>query len=145
MALPDFTRSLPMLLYQALDAVMPRFRRIFNRFGITEQQWRVLRVLHDEPVATVGSLAAHTLIPAPSLVGVIDRLEKADLVARRRRSSDRRVVEIVATEQGKALQRTLMPLVTEAYAGLLKSLPPREWTRLIENLERVAELREDDR
>lgn len=145
MALPDFTRSLPMLLYQALDAVMPRFRRIFNRFGITEQQWRVLRVLLDEPVSTVGSLAAHTLIPAPSLVGVIDRLEKAGLVARRRRASDRRVVEIVATDQGQDLQKTLMPLVTEAYAGVLKALPPREWARLIESLERVAELGEDCR
>jgi DNA-binding MarR family transcriptional regulator len=41
----EFSRSLPMLLYRTLDAVMPRFRRIFNEFGLTEQQWRVLRVL----------------------------------------------------------------------------------------------------
>lgn len=140
MALTDFTRSLPMLLYQALDAVMPRFRRIFNGVGITEQQWRVLRVLIDEPASTVSGLAAHTLIPAPSLVGVIDRLEAAGLVFRQRRPADRRVVEVVATEQGRQLQETLMPLVTETYAAILKSMPPREWARLIESLERVADM-----
>jgi DNA-binding MarR family transcriptional regulator len=54
MAIDQFTRSLPMMLYRTLDTVMPRFRSIFNEFGLTEQQWRVLRVLwetdHDHGV-----------------------------------------------------------------------------------------------
>ena len=139
MALNDFALSLPMLLYRALDAVMPPFRRIFNAYGITEQQWRVLRVLVEEPEAAMTQLSTWTLIPAPSLVGVVDRLESAGLVARRRAARDRRVVRIVATASGRSLQRELMPLVAEAYAALLKGLPPREWARLIASLERIAE------
>jgi DNA-binding MarR family transcriptional regulator len=90
MAIDQFSRSLPMMLYRTLDTVMPRFRRIFSDFGITEQQWRVLRVLWEHDAVTINRLAELTLIPAPSLVGVVDRLERNELVIRQRSQADRR-------------------------------------------------------
>ena len=57
-----------MRLYRALDAVMPAFRQVFSEFGLTEQQWRVLRVLWEQGAVPLSSLASATLIPAPSLV-----------------------------------------------------------------------------
>ena len=138
MAIQAFSDSLPMMLYRALDAVMPRFRRIFNQFGITEQQWRVLRVLVDEPRPALRELSGYTLIPAPSLVGVIDRLEKNGLVARERCSGDRRRVLIRATERGGQVQAELAPLVARAYTELMQSLAPREWIRLLESLEKLS-------
>lgn len=138
MALQDFSRSLPMLLYRALDAVMPRFRAIFNAHGITEQQWRVLRVVADEPGIAVSDLAAWTSIAAPSLVGVLDRLERANLVLRQRDTQDRRTVHIELTEAGRRLQQALVPQVAETYSGLMQSLPPREWVQLVASLEQIA-------
>ena len=103
MAIEQFNRSLPMMLYRTLDAVMPRFRKIFNEFGLTEQQWRVLRVLWEQEAVTLNRLADHTLIPAPSLVGVVDRLERDELVTRQRSEVDQRKVNVVLTSQGAAL------------------------------------------
>ena len=77
----EFNRSLPMMLYRALDTIMPRFRKVFHEFGLTETQWRVLRVLWEQERIPVRELSKTTLIPAPSLVGVIDRRD----VQRRRR------------------------------------------------------------
>ena len=99
MATEGFSRSLPMMLYRALDTVMPRFRKIFNEFGLTEQQWRVLRVLWEHQDIAFHALAEFTLIPAPSLVGVVDRLSKSGLVERRRSESDRRNVSIRTTSR----------------------------------------------
>ena len=138
MALRDFTHSLPMLLYRAQDAVMPRFRRIFNESGITEQQWRVLRVLAEGGAQPVRQLAELTVIPAPSLVGVIDRLQKRGLVRRQDCERDRRRVLVGATDEGRALHDRIAPSVTRAYADLLKSLPPRDWIRLVEGLDALA-------
>ena len=90
------------------------------------------------PSSSGGELAGHTLIPAPSLVGVIDRLEKSGLVARRRSSRDRRRVLIHATERGRQLQAELAPLVARAYTELMQSLAPREWIRLLESLEKLS-------
>lgn len=140
MATQEFSQSLPMMLYRALDAVMPRFRRIFNEFGLTEQQWRVLRVLWEHDGIAFRELAEATLIPAPSLVGVVDRLAKHGLVKRRRSDSDRRNVFVRATEAGRDLHRLVRPRVDEAYAELRGSVDAAVWQQLITGLERIGSL-----
>ena len=127
-----------MMLYRALDAVMPRFRRIFNEFGLTEQQWRVLRVLWEHDAIAFRALAEATLIPAPSLVGVVDRLTKQGLVGRQRSETDRRNVFVHATDKGRELHRQVRPKVDEAYAALRASIDADEWQQLINGLERLA-------
>jgi homoprotocatechuate degradation regulator HpaR len=139
MAIRDFTHSLPMLLYRAQDAVMPRFRRIFNEFGITEQQWRVLRVLAEGDDLAVRRLAELTLIAPPSLVGVVDRLQKSGFVHRRNCAVDRRRVLVTATAAGRELNDRIAPKVMAAYARLMQSVPPRDWIRLVEGLELLAD------
>ena len=86
----SFDQSLPMILHRTLDAVMPDYRELFARYNLTEQQWRVLRVLWSSKKVTSVELSNRTLIPAPSLVGVRDRLEKKGLVTRVRSEEDRR-------------------------------------------------------
>jgi homoprotocatechuate degradation regulator HpaR len=143
MAIEQFSHSLPMALYRTLDAVMPRFRKIFNEFGLTEQQWRVLRVLWDLEAVTLNRLAALTLIPAPSLVGIVDRLERAELVTRQRSEADRRKVNVVLTSQGAALEDNIMPLVASAYAELKQSVDPETWDQVLEGLNAIASTRYD--
>ena len=72
----SFEASLPMMLYRVLDAIMPAYRALFAEYGLTEQQWRVLRTLWDNESLSSTDVAARTLIPAASLVGVLDRLER---------------------------------------------------------------------
>lgn len=140
MATQTFSQSLPMMLYRALDAVMPRFRRIFNEFGLTEQQWRVLRVLWEEDDIAFGDLSDLTLIPAPSLVGVVDRLSREGLVGRRRSDADRRQVFVYATEDGRELHGKVRPRVDEAYAELRASINVDDWEQLLGGLEKLASL-----
>ena len=140
MATQEFSRSLPMMLYRALDTVMPRFRKIFNEFGLTEQQWRVLRVLWEHDQIVFNELSSATLIPAPSLVGVIDRLTKNGLVERRRSDSDRRKVSVIATGAGMALESKVRPRVDAAYADLRGAMDSQEWKQLIDGLDRVASI-----
>jgi homoprotocatechuate degradation regulator HpaR len=134
----EFSRSLPMMLYRTLDAVMPRFRQIFSEFGLTEQQWRVLRVLWQHEQIAFRELSDLTLIPAPSLVGVVDRLTKSGLAGRRRSETDRRNVFVHATEQGKALESKVRPRVDEAYDALRASIDDRTWQALIDGLEKIS-------
>lgn len=132
-----FSRSLPMMLYRTLDAVMPRFRSIFGEFGLTEQQWRVLRVLWEVDGIGFSDLAETTCIPAPSLVGVVDRLAKNGLVERRRSDADRRMVFVHATETGQQLEERVRPSVVRAYGELQASIDPADWERLISGMEAI--------
>lgn len=136
----EFESSLPMMLYRAIDTVLPRFRRIFSEHGLTETQWRVLRVLWDTDSRTLKQLAATTLIPAPSLVGVVDRLADHDLVMRVRDEQDRRQVFIRPTKKGKALESLVSPAVQATYRELERSLSPNTWRNLMSGLEQLSQI-----
>lgn len=142
MAIQQFSQSLPMMLYRTLDAVMPRFRRIFKEFGLTEQQWRVLRVLAEQDRIAFHELASITLIPRPSLVGIIDRLRDAGLVERVRCEKDRRIVHVRVTAAGADIQEQVMPLVQQAYFELRLSVDDDVWHQLLDGLGQIASLEE---
>ena len=126
-----FERSLPMLLYHTLDVVMPVFREIFSQFNITEQQWRILRVLWEIKQCSLLELSSKTLIPAPSMVGIIDRLSRDGLVQRIRSESDRRVFFIQVTAKGKGLEAQVTPLVDDAYSALHASVSQQDWRQMV--------------
>jgi homoprotocatechuate degradation regulator HpaR len=134
----DFERSLPMMLYRTLDAVMPNFRRIYAQFDLTEQQWRVVRMLWEQDKQSLQKLSQTTLISSPSLVGVIDRLARDGLVERMRSTGDRRVVNICLTGAGRALEDQVTPRVNEAYAKLEQVLSVEEWRNLYHVLDTLV-------
>jgi homoprotocatechuate degradation regulator HpaR len=131
----DFERSLPMMLYRTLDTIMPGFRRIFAEFGLTEQQWRVLRVLWEQDQLSLLTLSQITLISPPSLVGVVDRLTRDELVTRVRSVTDRRVVNICLTAKGQALEEKVTPQVTKAYADIDDQLDRSQWHDIYQALD----------
>jgi len=129
--------ALPMILNRTLDCVMPPYRALFKRFDITEQQWRVLRVLWSSERESSAELAAKTLIPAPSLVGVIDRLEKKGLVSRFRSVEDRRMVYVTATDAGRRLEKQVSPEVDALHKVVKDVLSPAEWEAMVKTLDKI--------
>ena len=136
----DFTSSLPMLLNRSLDAIMPPYRDLFQEFGVTEQQWRVLRVLWEQKHLTSAQISNLTLLPSPSLVGILDRLERKDLVKRLRSTSDRREINITITNLGRELQSKVMPKVKLIQDQTREKLSPTEWKQInniLKKLDRI--------
>lgn len=125
--MPAFRETLPMLLNITLDGVMPVYRELFARHGLTEQQWRILRVLWAEKSVTTTELSRQTLLPAPSLVGILDRLEKRGLVVRQRSAKDRRKVHVAATAIGLDLHAAVLPALELIHATVIGAIPPAEW------------------
>lgn len=134
----SFENSLPMILNRTQDAIMPRYRELFARYDLTEQQWRVLRVLWASTKVTSAELSARTLLPAPSLVGILDRLEKKELVVRLRSSTDRRVVHVTATPLGKSLEVEVRPFVSEIDTDIRSTVTEDEWNTMQNILEKIA-------
>ena len=136
----DFTLSLPMLLNRSLDAIMPPYRDLFQEFGVTEQQWLVLRVLWEQKHLTSAQISNLTLLPSPSLVGILDRLERKGLVKRLRSTSDRREINITITNLGRELQSKVMPKVKLIQDQTREKLSPTEWKQInniLKKLDRI--------
>src|SRR5438045_8690772 len=79
----EFSRSLPMSLLRAREAVMRQFRPSLRDYGLTEQQWRILRALTSVDTIEVTELAQVAFLLGPSLSRILRDLEARDLIERR--------------------------------------------------------------
>jgi len=104
-----FSRSLPMQLLRAREAVMQRFRPMLHKHGVTEQQWRVIRALVESEATDIGALAELCCILPASLTRIVDTLEHKKLVARRAHPNDQRRVIVEISAAGRRLFQTVAP------------------------------------
>lgn len=122
LSLPPFHLSLPMLLLRGRDAAMLHFRPILTEAGLTEQQWRVLRALHDCPALDISSLAKQCHVLLPSMSGIVQRLEVKALVQRKENSYDQRSSLISLTPAGETILQLLMPRLNLRYQQIQEQL-----------------------
>jgi homoprotocatechuate degradation regulator HpaR len=98
--MPVTRPSLTLTLLQAREAAMSFFRPLLNQHGLTEQQWRVIRILRQHGEMESFRLAELACILKPSMTGVLSRLERDGLVSRSKPPHDQRRVYIDLTELG---------------------------------------------
>ena len=113
-ATPFTHRNLPRLLLQAREAVMVHTRPALREHALSDQQWRVLRVLGEHGTVETGRVAREAFILGPSLTGVLSRMERDGLISRERDANDQRRSVVKATGKGKLLVRKLS-LTIEAH------------------------------
>ncbi|SCK16548.1 homoprotocatechuate degradation operon regulator HpaR [Vogesella sp. LIG4] len=106
---------LPQHLLRAREAVMAYFRPLLNGFGLTEQQWRIMRLLDDRGEMEAGMVADLACILPPSLTGILVRMEKAGLIHRRKDKNDSRRLIVSLSEEGRALTQQISPLSAACY------------------------------
>jgi homoprotocatechuate degradation regulator HpaR len=105
----DFAHSLPMALLSSRELVMGQFRPMLREYGLTEQQWRVLRALVEFVEIEVTELAKRSYILSPSLSRILHNLEERGLVKRHAVRSDQRRARISISEKGRRLFDTIAP------------------------------------
>src|SRR6202790_2252971 len=111
-------RNLPLMMLQAREHVIAHFRPILNAHGITEQQWRIVRLLLD-----TGPLEPHEIgelcrLSSPSLSGVLSRMENIGFVQRKRLADDQRRLLVSLTPRSRALASRMAPLIEAVYARI---------------------------
>lgn len=114
-------RNLPQLLLKARERLMSHFRPIINHFGLTEQQWRILRALDEHGPLEPWALCEMCQILSPSMAGVLARMEDSGLVNRERMPEDQRRVMVRVAPKGDRLLLDMAPLIDEQYQSIEKA------------------------
>ena len=140
MSTPFIHRNLPRLLLQARESVMAHTRSRLREHALSDQQWRVLRVLGEHGVVETGKVAREAFILGPSLTGVLNRMERDGLIRRARDAADQRRTVVAATDKGMQLVATLSETIEAHYAWMEKSLGKQQLAQLYELLDKVIEL-----
>jgi homoprotocatechuate degradation regulator HpaR len=133
-------RNLPRLLLQARESVMAHTRPGLRGVGLSDQQWRVLRVLGEHGTVETGRVAREAFILGPSLTGVLARMERDGLVQRERDPTDQRRTVVQATPKGLKLVDRLSHTIEAHYQWLEKSLGKQKLAQLYELLDELIEL-----
>ena len=143
-ATPFIHRNLPRLLLEAREAVMQHTRPSLREHGLSDQQWRVLRVLGehaDQPAGVeTGRGAREALLLGPSLTGVLGRMERDGLIARERCPQDARRTVVRATRAGLKLVGTLSQTIESHYQWLESQLGSPRLAQLYALLDDVIAL-----
>lgn len=116
--LPLGRRSLPIALLRAREAVMSHFRPILAQRDITEQQWRVIRVLQEVGTLDASEVAERAFILAPSLTRMIRSLEERRFISRHKDIGDGRRVLLTIAPAGEAAIRDILPDSHKIYQDL---------------------------
>jgi homoprotocatechuate degradation regulator HpaR len=111
-------RNLPMLLLRARELMMARFRPLLTAQGLTEQQWRIIRALHENGPLEPRQICALCTISSPSLAGVLARMEDLGHVTKERFEDDQRRVRVSLTAQSEEIVERMKPMLEAEYRAL---------------------------
>src|SRR5436190_7920717 len=126
----DFSRSLPMSLLRAREAVMRQFRPSLRDYGLTEQQWRILRALTAVETIEVTELARVAFLLGPSLSRILRDLEARDLIERRTAETDLRRGVVSISPKGLKLIEAVAPTSEAIYAEITSRYGARKLAEL---------------
>src|SRR5215475_12024676 len=126
----EFSRSLPMSLLRAREAVMRQFRPSLRRYDLTEQQWRILRALSATDAIEVTEMARTAFLLGPSLSRILRDLEARKLIERKTAKTDLRRGVVSISEKGVKLMEVVAPSSEAIYAAITKRYGAKKLTEL---------------
>ena len=97
-------------------------QKMSRQFGLTGPQSIVMRLLFNNGSMSSADLSRMMYVTPSNMTGIIDRLEKKDLVKRVRKQGDRRVTLIVLTDKGKLLSERLPDPIENKFINQLADL-----------------------
>jgi MarR family transcriptional regulator, organic hydroperoxide resistance regulator len=128
-------------MIRTADVVRRHFTRVFEPYGLTTQQYNVLRILRGARPQALPTMeiAARMMEQTPGITRLLDRLDEKGLITRERCAEDRRQVLCTISLPGLELLDELEPLVVEADDAVVARLAPADLEQLIRLLYDVAE------
>ncbi len=123
------------------DRIHRSIQHVMRPYGLTETQYNALRILRGagEKGLRCSEVGERLVSHDPDITRLLNRLERQNLIHRRRDDADRRVVYSVISEAGSAMLRELDPVVENSASAMLGHMPPERLQALIDLLEEARE------
>lgn len=138
--LPPTSRSLPIALIRAREKVMGPVREMLAPIGITEQQWRILRVLSEHGRQDATHLGERTGLLLPSLTRIIQSMVENGFVTRTQDTSDRRRQLLAITPAGQEIIDDNLKQAGRIADSYVRHLGREQYEALLDALEQLESL-----
>ena len=125
-------------LRRIMRAVDLYSRQLMEEYGLTGPQLAALHELARMDSCSPTELARQLQISQATMTGILDRLQKRELIARSRNGDDRRGFQITITHVGQQMLANAPPLLQDRFCQELAGLHDWEQHMLLANLQRIA-------
>lgn len=115
-------------------------RHLSRTTGMTAPQILLLQAIKSQDGSTLGELAHEVSLSQATVSAILDRLEKRDLIYRKRSTVDKRVVHACLTEAGAAVLKDAPIPLQDQFARQFEQLQDWEQTMILGSLQRVAHM-----
>ena len=136
--LPKTSQSLPIALIRARESIMAPIRDMLADCDLTEQQWRVLRVLDEFGPQDAKQLAERACLLPPSLTRITRNMCARGLMRQDQDGQDRRRQKLAITANGRQIIARNRPRALEIVDDYKKRLGEKDYTTLLDLLGRIA-------
>jgi DNA-binding MarR family transcriptional regulator len=124
-------------LMQAGEHYTKELNKIYN---VSAAQINCLLALYENGPLPPSQIGKHIMVNSSTVTGIIDRLEKKDLVKRLRISQDRRVITVQLTKNGRILAENAPPPIQRKIIDGLNKLSESEMDQIALTLKRLTDL-----
>jgi len=133
----DPDRKLGFLINDLARLLRRNFDRRLQSLGLTQAQWRAVAHLSRNEGLTQISLAEILEVQAITLTRLIDRMESAGWVERRKHPSDRRAVQLYLTAKCQPILAQMQDRASETMADALTGIGTASEQQVVETLQRI--------
>jgi DNA-binding MarR family transcriptional regulator len=130
-------QSLGYLMKKVLSSILLEADRRLSRFDLTYVQWLPLYKLAQDQDITMACLARELQIDPAAMSRSLDRIETKGLIHRKRSVTDRRVVHLELTPEGREIAEGVTGVLADVLNDHLQGFEHKEWSLLITFLQRV--------
>ena len=110
-------------LYTASRLVTQAYTPMLSALGITYPQYLVLMVLWERDCQPVNDIAHRLMLETNTVTPLLQRMEKLELVQRRRGEQDKRQQIVTLTDKGRLLEQQAFGLIPAGMAQQLQACP----------------------
>jgi DNA-binding MarR family transcriptional regulator len=124
---------------QIADTFGAQVETVIKTAGLTAAQYNVLRILRGAGPSGLAcrEIGERMISRDPDITRLLDRMEKRNLITRKRQSDDRRVVKTFVTPQGLELLKILDRPVSALHKRQFQGIPTAKLKALAAMLEEI--------
>ena len=125
------------LIHVIANDAAKTFDSELKKHGLTIALWPTLMCLWEKEGVTQRAIAQKSKVENSTTTRTLDKLERLGLIERRLDPNSRRSFNIYLTENGRAIQRELLPIpvhINQEYLSILEPDERKEMSRLLKKI-----------
>lgn len=135
----ELTHCINYLLTTAQRRIFQELSTRLEPYDVTPVQYGVLYCLWETDIHTPREIADKLQLENSTISGVLDRMEKKELIERQVSRKDRRYIEVVLTEKGEKLKNDVLATVEQFNEDVMSAFSKENQNILSESLSKLSE------